>query len=83
LNYCGVKSDIIEAVIDETPNKIGKYLPQSKIPILSFSSIKDLKPDVIVILPWNHKDEIIKKLEFTKEWGCEIVIFIPKLEKLQ
>ena len=83
LNYCGIKSDIIEAVIDETPNKIGKYLPQSKIPILSFSSIKDLKPDVIVILPWNHKDEIIKKLEFTKEWGCEIVIFIPKLEKLQ
>ena len=83
LNYCGIKSDIIEAVVDETPYKIGKYLPQSKIPILSFSSIKDLKPDVIVILPWNHKDEIIKKLEFTKEWGCEIVIFIPKLEKLQ
>jgi len=83
LNYCGVKSDIIEAVIDETPYKIGKYLPQSKIPILSFSSIKDLKPDVIVILPWNHKDEILNKLEFTKEWGCEIVIFIPKFEKLQ
>ena len=83
LNYCGIKSDIVEAVIDETPYKIGKYLPQSKIPILSFSSIKDLKPDVIVILPWNHKDEIINKLEFTKEWGCEIVIFIPKFEKLQ
>jgi len=83
LNYCGIKSDIIEAVIDETPNKIGKYLPQSKIPILSFSSIKDLKPDIIVILPWNHKDEIINKLEFTKEWGCEIVVFIPKFEKLQ
>jgi ubiquinone/menaquinone biosynthesis C-methylase UbiE len=83
LNYCGIKSDIIEAVVDETPYKIGKYLPQSKIPILSFSSIKDLKPDVIVILPWNHKDEILNKLEFTKEWGCEIVIFIPKFEKLQ
>ena len=83
LNYCGIKSDIVEAVIDETPNKIGKYLPQSKIPILSFSSIKDLKPDVIVILPWNHKDEIINKLEFTKEWNCEIVVFIPEFEKLQ
>ena len=83
LNYCGIKSDIVEAVIDETPYKIGKYLPQSKIPILSFSLIKDLKPDVIVILPWNHKDEIMNKLEFTKEWGCEIVIFIPKFEKLQ
>ena len=80
LNYCGIKSDIIEAVVDETPYKIGKYLPQSKIPILPFSSIKDLKPNVIVILPWNHKDEILNKLEFTKEWGCDIVTFIPKLE---
>ena len=83
LNYCGVKSDIIEAVIDETPYKIGKYMPQSKIPILPLSAIKDSKPDIIVILPWNHKDEILSKLEFTKEWNCEIVTFIPKLEILQ
>ena len=83
LNYCGIKSDVIEAVIDETPYKIGKYMPQSKIPILPFSAIKDSKPDIIVILPWNHKDEILSKLEFTKEWNCEIVMFIPKLEILQ
>jgi len=83
LNYCGIKNDIIDFVVDETPYKVGKYLPQSKIPILSFSSIKDLKPNVIVILPWNHKDEILNKLEFTKEWDCEIVVFIPKFEKLQ
>ncbi len=82
MNYCGIKSDLIEAIIDETPNKIGKYMPQSKIPILSFTSIRDLQPDIIVILPWNHKDEIIGKLEFTQEWNCEIVVFIPQLEKL-
>ncbi len=83
LNYCGIKSDIIEAVVDETPSKIEKYMPQSKIPIVPFSFIIDLKPDIIVILPWNHREEILKKLEFTKKWGCEIVVFIPQLEKLQ
>ncbi|MBT4730516.1 class I SAM-dependent methyltransferase [Candidatus Woesearchaeota archaeon] len=83
LNYCGVKSDIIDAVIDETPAKIGKYMPQSKIPILPFSSINNLKPNIIIILPWNHQDEILEKLRFTKKWNCEIIVFIPKLEVLQ
>ncbi len=83
LNYCGIKADLIEAVIDETPYKIGKYMPQSKIPILPFKSIIDLKPEVIVILPWNHQSEIMHKLDFTKEWGCEIIVFIPQLKKLQ
>jgi hypothetical protein len=58
-------------------------MPQSKIPILPLSAIKDSKPDIIVILPWNHKDEILSKLEFTKEWNCEIIVFIPTFEKLQ
>ena len=82
LNYCGIRPDIIEAVIDETPYKIGKYLPQSKIPILPFSEIKNMVPDIIVILPWNHKEEILDKLKFTKEWGCKIVVFIPKMQFL-
>ena len=83
LNYCGIKNNIIDFVVDETPFKIGKFLPQSRIPIVNFDVISKEKPDVIVILPWNHKKEILKKLEFTKEWGCEIVTFIPNFEKLQ
>ena len=80
LNYCGIKKDIIDFVVDETPYKIGKYLPQSRIPILPFEMLKKVKPDVIVILPWNHKEEILAKLEFTKSWNAEIVTFIPELK---
>jgi len=81
LNYCGIKKDIIDFVVDETPYKIGKYLPQSRIPIVPFEVLKKEKPDVIVILPWNHKEEILAKLEFTKSWDAEIVTFIPKLKR--
>ena len=71
---------MIDLIIDETPYKIGKYMPQSKIPIFSFEMIEEEKPDVIVILPWNHKKEIVEKLLFTKKWGTKIVTFIPELE---
>jgi len=83
LNYVGIKNDMIDFVVDETPFKIGRYMPQSKIPIYSFEMIEEKKPDIIIILPWNHKKEMLKKLEFTKYWGAEIVIFIPRLEILQ
>jgi SAM-dependent methyltransferase len=80
LNYCGIKKDMIDFVVDETPYKIGKYLPQSQIPILPFEMLQKVKPDIIVILPWNHKEEILAKLEFTKSWNAEIVTFIPELK---
>jgi len=82
LNYSGIKSDIIDFVVDETPYKIGKFMPQSKIPIHSFDKIAEEKPDVIIILPWNHKIEIMEKLLFTKQWNAKIVVFIPELEVL-
>jgi SAM-dependent methyltransferase len=80
LNYCGIKKDIIDFVVDETPHKIGKYLPQSKIPIVAFEALKKERPDIIVILPWNHREEILNKLKFTKSWNAEIVTFIPNLK---
>ena len=80
LNYSGIKSDIIDFVVDETPYKIGKFMPQSKIPIYSFDKIAEERPDVIVILPWNHKKEIMEKLLFTKQWNAKLVVFIPELE---
>ena len=82
LNYIGIKNDIIDFVVDETPYKIGKYTPQSKIPIVSFDRIELEKPEIIIILPWNHKKEIVEKLQFTKDWGAELVTFIPELEIL-
>jgi SAM-dependent methyltransferase len=80
LNYSGIKPDMIECVIDDTPSKQGKYLPQSLIPVVSRKYFDTNKPDIIIILPWNFKDEIIQKLQFTKEWGAQLVTYIPALE---
>jgi SAM-dependent methyltransferase len=80
LNYCGIRPDIIECIIDDTPFKQGKYLPQSHIPVVSRSYFDTNQPDIIIILPWNFKKEIINKLSFTKNWGAQIVTYIPELE---
>jgi len=80
LNYCGIKPDIIDCVIDDTPSKQGKFLPQSHIPVVSRDYFKDNKPDIIIILPWNFKKEIAEKLSFTKEWGAQLVTYIPTIE---
>lgn len=80
LNYCGVKSDLIDFIVDETPNKQGLYTPESHIPIVEFDMIEKHKPDFIVILPWNFKQEIMNKLEFVKKWDCRIVTAVPGME---
>jgi len=82
LNYCGIRPDLISCVVDDTPSKQGKFLPQSHIPVVSRSYFDDNKPDIIIILPWNFKKEIIGKLSFAKEWGAQFVTYIPVLEIL-
>ena len=80
LNYCGVKSDLIDYVVDASPHKQGRYLPGSHIPVLSEKVIRDTKPDYIVIFPWNLKTEITAQLSYIREWGGKFVIAIPALE---
>ena len=80
LNYCEVNSELIEYVCDASPFKQGKFLPGSKIPICSEKSIKESKPDYIVILPWNIKQEIMNQLYYVREWGCKFVVAIPSLK---
>ena len=82
LNYCGVKNDMITFVVDANPAKQNKYMPASHIPIVLEERIKKDKPDFIIILPWNIKDEIVKQLDYVKEWGCKFVVPIPKLQIL-
>lgn len=82
LNYCGVKSDMIEFVVDANPVKQNKFLPASHIPIVDEQEIKNQKPDYILILPWNLKEEITKQLAYIKEWHGQFVIPIPHLEVL-
>lgn len=81
LNYCGIKgADLIEFVVDASPYKQGKFLPGSYIPIVSEQRIFDDKPDIIVVFPWNIKEEIFAQLSYVKEWNCQFVVAVPKLE---
>ncbi len=80
LNYSGIKSDLINYVVDKSPHKQGKYLPGSHIPIVDERIIKEIKPEYILILPWNIKDEIINQLSYAKNWNAKFIVFIPTLE---
>lgn len=80
LNYCGIKNDLIDFVVDANPNKQNKWLPASHIPVMNEDHLKVEKPDYIIILPWNLRDEITAQLSYIKEWGGQFVIPIPKLE---
>ena len=80
LNYCGINSDDISCIVDDTPAKQGKFLPGSHIPVESANVIRIIKPNVIIILPWNLRREICRKLNFIKEWGGELVTFIPEIK---
>jgi len=77
LNYCGVSASEIMFVSDRNPHKQNKFLPTNHIPTCSVDEISELRPDYIVILPWNLKDEIMSQLEFVREWGGQFVVAIP------
>lgn len=80
LNYCGVKNDLISFVTDANPHKQGKFLPGSHIPVFNEEFLKKNKPDFVIILPWNLKEEIMHQLSYIKDWGGKFVIPIPTLE---
>lgn len=80
LNYCGVKNDLIEFVVDANPHKQHKFLPASHIPVHDENFLKDAKPDYVIILPWNLKEEIMEQLSYIKTWGGKFVIPIPVLQ---
>ncbi len=82
LNYCGIKNDLIEFVVDANPNKQNKWLPASHIPVMNEEYLKANKPDYVIILPWNLKEEITAQLSYIREWGGQFVIPIPKLQVL-
>lgn len=80
LNYCGVKHDLVDFVVDANPHKQNKFLPASHIPVLSDSVIREQKPDFMLVLPWNIKEEIMSQLEYIRDWGGKFVIPIPALQ---
>jgi hypothetical protein len=79
LNYSGVRSDLITFVVDKNPNKQGKFLPGSQIPIKSEDELIHHRPDYVVLLAWNLRDEIASQLSYIKSWGGQLVIPLPEL----
>jgi SAM-dependent methyltransferase len=80
LNYCGIRTDFLEYTCDLNPHKQDHYLPGSHIPIRDPESIRADKPDVVFILPWNLRDEIMEQLSFIREWGGQFAVRAPELQ---
>jgi 2-polyprenyl-3-methyl-5-hydroxy-6-metoxy-1,4-benzoquinol methylase len=80
LNYCGIRQDFLDYVVDNGPYKQGLYLPGTRIPIYSPDRLLKTRPDFILILPWNLKDEIVDQMSFVRDWGAKFVTPIPYVE---
>jgi SAM-dependent methyltransferase len=80
LNACGIRADLLEYTVDRNRYKQGTYLPGSRIPVHAPDHIAATKPDVILILPWNLREEIAAQLAYTREWGAQLVVPIPRVE---
>ena len=77
LNYCGIGSDMIDFTVDRAPSKAGKLMPGVRIPILEPAQIEKARPDYILILPWNLKDEIKAQMSKARDWGAKFIVPIP------
>ena len=80
LNHCGIRSDLLSYTVDRSPVKQGKFLPGTHIPIYAPERLAETKPDYILVLPWNLRDEISRQLSYVGSWGGKLVVPIPELE---
>ena len=83
LNYLGVRGDTIRYTVDHTPAKQGMYLPGSHIPVKSPEQVFIDKPDYLILLPWNWRDELMQKFAGIREWGGRFVVFCPEIEVIE
>ena len=79
LNYCGIRTDFIDYTVDRNTYKQGKFLPGTHIPILHPERIRETRPDLVLILPWNFRDEIMAQLSYIRDWGGRFVVPIPEV----
>jgi SAM-dependent methyltransferase len=80
LNYCGIRMDFIDYTVDRSPHKQGQFMPGTRIPIYGPEKIKETRPDYLVILPWNLKDEVMEQMAHIRDWGGKFVVLIPDVE---
>ncbi len=80
LNYCGIRTDFVDFTVDRNTYKQGKFLPGTHIPIYAPDKIREARPDYVLILPWNFKDEIVRQMASIREWGGKFVVPIPEVQ---
>jgi SAM-dependent methyltransferase len=80
LNYCGIGTDFLDFTVDISPHKQGCFLPGTHIPIRAPEAIREERPDVVFILPWNLRDEIVEQHAYIREWGGQFAVRVPRLE---
>ncbi len=78
LNYCGIRTDFLDYIVDRNPYKHGRYTPGTHIPIYPPERIRETRPDYVMILPWNLKKEILEQLSYIREWGGQFIVPIPE-----
>jgi SAM-dependent methyltransferase len=79
LNYAGVKPDLLPYVCDAAPSKQGRFLPGSHIPILLPTALRERRPDMVLVLPWNIAEEVVEQHRYVRDWGGEFVVAVPKI----
>jgi len=79
LNYCGIRTDFLDYTVDRNPYKHGKFTPGTHIPIFPPDRIRETQPDLLFILPWNFKDEIMEQMSYIREWGGKFIVPIPEV----
>jgi hypothetical protein len=77
LNYCGIRTDFIRFTVDRSPHKQGRFLPGTHIPIEHPDRVREVKPDYVLILPWNLKEEIMQQLAYIRDWDGQFLVPIP------
>ena len=80
LNYCGIRTDFIDYTVDRSPHKQEHFLPGTHIPIYHPDKVKETKPDYLLILPWNLKDEIMEQMSHIRDWGGQFIVLIPEVK---
>ncbi|WP_119967462.1 class I SAM-dependent methyltransferase [Simplicispira lacusdiani] len=82
LNFAGVRADLLPYVVDRNPAKQGKFLPGSRIPVVDEAHLRADRPDVVLILPWNLRDEVVAQLAYIREWGGRFAVAVPGWQEL-
>ena len=79
LNYCGIRTDFLDYMVDRNPYKQGKYTPGTRIPIFAAERIYETKPDYVLVMIWNLVDEVVDQLQDIKQWGGKFIVPIPNV----